>query len=223
MATARSAWKSTVSLTLQYWPWTFSTRSGASLRTLTRCILSLACWMRAMLRTARRLPNLCALSSVSTTPWLAAGVRLPVGLLHPQGSGQIEALARQTPGGTGARTPSHPDCRTARGGQPDSGAHAGASWRDVSWRVRSPQRKSSCRRTFIPAKPLPKQRATRRLTNNALLSRHLCRQDFCLVEERKKRAQVIEIVLPLPAGRLLPRVPLSPQFHIFIHIREEVR
>ena len=172
-------------------------------------------------RTALAEP-LCAVFSFHDA---LAGRRCPAACrpCTPKRSGQIEALARQAPGGTGVRTPSNPDCRAARGGRPDSGAHASAPWRDVSWRVRSPQRKSSCRRTFVPAKPLPKQRATRRLTNNALLSRHLCRQDFCLVEERKKRAQVIEIVLPLPAGRLLPRVPLSPQFHIFIHIREEVR
>ena len=72
-------------------------------------------------------------------------------------------------------------------------------------------------------KALLYQRAVRWLANNALLSSHLCRHVFRLVEEHEKCVQVIEIVLPLPAGCLFPRVPLPPQFYIFIHIREEAR
>ena len=59
-----------ISAALRCRPWMFNTRSGTSFSGLNRCIMSPRSWMRATLRIARHLPNVCVLISAS---WMAGG------------------------------------------------------------------------------------------------------------------------------------------------------
>ncbi len=60
------------------------------------------------------------------------------------------------------------------------------------------------------------------LLDNALLPRRLYRKIFRIIKECEQCAQVIDIVLPLFVGGMLPSVPLLPQLHFVIHVGEDI-